>query len=145
MARPPMSFQEVITMTITNTSKKIINIGTSVLMPDESMKVNDAVAGIPAIKAMLDHGQLVIKGGSKVEGDVGRAETESPDEKPGEDDEAETGSPDEKPGEDGKEKKPLYRMSKAELIEECQRLGIEIGPDYTNPTLIEKIKAATAE
>lgn len=117
-------------MTITNTSKKIINIGTSVLMPDESMTVNDAVAGIPAIKAMLDHGQLVIKGGSKAEDDAGRAETESPDEKP---------------GEDGKEKKPLYRMSKAELIEECQRLGIEIGPDYTNPTLIEKIKAATAE
>ena len=111
------------------------------------MKVNDDIAGTPAIKAMLDHGQLVIKGGSKTQGDVGRAEdvTGSSDAKPGEDDESVADSPGEKSDEDGKEKKPIYRMGKAELIEECRRLGIEIGPDDTNPTLMEKIKAATAE
>ena len=36
-------------------------------------------------------------------------------------------------------------MNKAELVEECQRLGIEVSPDDTNPTLVEKIKAASAE
>lgn len=39
----------------------------------------------------------------------------------------------------------LSRMNKGELIEECQHLGIVVGPDDTNPTLVEKIKAATAE
>ena len=36
-------------------------------------------------------------------------------------------------------------MNKGELIEECQRLGIVVGPDDTNPMMVEKIKAATAE
>ena len=46
---------------------------------------------------------------------------------------------------EGGEKKPLSRMTKAELVEECQRLGIEIDPDDTNPMMVEKIKAATAK
>ena len=50
-----------------------------------------------------------------------------------------------KPGEGGEDKRPLYRMNKGELLAECKRLGIEVSPDDTNPDLVEKIKAVTAE
>ena len=36
-------------------------------------------------------------------------------------------------------------MNKAELVEECRKLGIEVSTDDTNPVLVEKIKAAAAE
>lgn len=120
-------------MTIMNISQKIINIGASILMPDESMTVSKATADTPAIKAMSARGQLVIKGDSKA-GDDSALEVAGKE------------GHSEKVGEGGSdEKKPVYRMNKAELVEECQRLGIEIGPDDTNPTIMEKIKAATAE
>lgn len=46
--------------TIKNTSKKIINIGTTPLMPDDSMEVSAAIAESPAIKAMAGLGQLTV-------------------------------------------------------------------------------------
>lgn len=143
-------------MTIKNTSTKIISIGKSVLLPDDTVEVNEAVANAPAIKAMAARGQLFIKKGKDAKGKDAKtgAEAEIKDaaEEAGQGDTKEAGHDDteesggtEESGEDGTAKKPLSRMNKGELIAECQRLGIEVGPDDTNPMMVEKIKAATAE
>ena len=47
-------------MTIKNISTKIINIGTTVLLPDNTMPGNKALCEAPAIKAMVKRGQLSI-------------------------------------------------------------------------------------
>ncbi len=142
-------------MTIKNTSQKVINIGTTILMPDKTMEASKAITEAPSIKAMVERGQLAIideKGGKdadkaaqeKAEAEErARAEAEAKAAEEAAKAAAEGAS--EEPGGDDKEKKPLSRMNKGELIEECQRLGIVVGPDDTNPTLVEKIKAATAE
>lgn len=128
-------------VTIKNTSKKIINIGTTPLLPDETMEVTPEIIGAPAIMAMVGRKQLAIVGGTTAE-------------KPAEDTGKDAGGTDEEgaatgsgetEGETGDGKKPLSRMNKAELVEECRRLGIEAGPDDTNQTLVEKIKAASAQ
>lgn len=49
--------------TVKNTSNKIINIGTTPLMPDDSMEVSADIAESPAIKAMAALGQLSISAG----------------------------------------------------------------------------------
>lgn len=142
-------------MTIKNTSQKVINIGTTILMPDKTMEASKALTETPSIKAMVERGQLAIideKGGKdadkaaqeKAEAEE-RARTEAEAKAAEEAAKDATGGTGEGPGEEDKEKKPLSRMNKGELIEECQRLGIVVGPDDTNPTLVEKIKAATAE
>ena len=132
-------------MTIKNISQKVINIGTTILMPDNAMKATEAVTETPAIKAMVERGYLAITGG---DGD----KVEKPAEEKG--DAGDTGDTGNTEGDaedtgdkrnEGGEKKPLSRMTKAELVEECQRLGIEIDPDDTNPMMVEKIKAATAK
>lgn len=142
-------------MTIKNTSQKVINIGTTILMPDKTMEASKALTETPSIKAMVERGQLAIiseKGGKDKDADKAaqekaeaeeraRAEAEAAEEAA----KAAAEGSSEEPGGDDKEKKPLSRMNKGELIEECQRLGIVVGPDDTNPTLVEKIKAATAE
>ena len=142
-------------MTIKNISQKVINIGTTILMPDKTMEASKAITEAPSIKAMVERGQLAIideKGGKdadkaaqeKAEAEErARAEAEAKAAEEAAKAAAEGAS--EEPGGDDKEKKPLSRMNKGELIEECQRLGIVVGPDDTNPTLVEKIKAATAE
>ncbi len=139
-------------MTIKNTSQKVINIGTTILMPDKTMEASKAITEAPSIKAMVERGQLAIideKGGKdadkaaqeKAEAEERAAEAKAAEEAA----KAAAEGSSEEPGGDDKEKKPLSRMNKGELIEECQRLGIVVGPDDTNPTLVEKIKAATAE
>lgn len=47
-------------MTIKNIGTKIVNIGTVVLMPDESMTANETICNAPAIKAMEKRGLLSI-------------------------------------------------------------------------------------
>jgi hypothetical protein len=132
-------------MTIKNISQKVINIGTTILMPDKAMEATKAVTETPAIKAMAERGYLVITGGN---GDKGEKPTE---EKGDTGDIGDTGNTEEDTEDtgdkqnDGVEKKPLSRMTKAELVEECQRLGIEVDPEDTNPMMVEKIKAATAK
>lgn len=144
-------------MTIKNISQKVINIGTTILMPDKAMEATKAVTETPAIKAMVERGYLAITGGdggkgkkpTEEKGNTGDTEDTGSTSNTVEDteDAGDTGSTE---GADGKQteggdKKPLSRMTKAELIEECQRLGIEIDPDDTNPMMVEKIKAATAK
>ena len=135
-------------MTIKNTSQKVINIGTTILMPDKTMEASKAITEAPSIKAMVERGQLAIideKGGK--DADKAAQEKAEAEERARAEAEAKAAAEgaSEEPGGDDKEKKPLSRMNKGELIEECQRLGIVVGPDDTNPTLVEKIKAATAE
>lgn len=146
-------------MTIKNTSSKIISIGKAVLLPDDTVEVSDAVANAPAIKAMAARGQLSIKKGKDAKGKDAKtgveAETNDAAEETDQGGKEEAGHGDtgeseesggtEESGGDGTAKKPLSRMNKGELIAECQRLGIEVGPDDTNPTMVDKIKAATAE
>lgn len=45
-------------MNIKNVSNRIINIGTTILRPDDTMHVTDQVLGSPAIKALIDKGWL---------------------------------------------------------------------------------------
>lgn len=46
--------------TIKNTSSKIIHVGTTILMPDMTMKVADAAAKTPAIKALAKRKMLEV-------------------------------------------------------------------------------------
>ena len=45
-------------MKIRNKSSKIINIGTTILMPDASMDINEATLKLPAIQAFIAKGLL---------------------------------------------------------------------------------------
>lgn len=47
-------------MTIKNISNKIINIGTTVLMPEQSMTASEAICNTPAIKAFQKRKMLEI-------------------------------------------------------------------------------------
>lgn len=145
-------------MTIKNISQKVINIGTTILMPDKVMEATKAVTEAPAIKAMVERGYLAVTGG---DGGKGKKPAEEKGHTGDTEDTGSTSNTGEAAGDtgstegdtegdggkqtEGEDKKPLSRMTKAELVEECQRLGIEIGPDDTNPMMVEKIKAATAK
>ena len=45
-------------MKIRNKGSKIINIGTTILMPDASMDINEAILKLPAIQAFIAKGLL---------------------------------------------------------------------------------------
>lgn len=47
-------------MIIRNTSKKIIGIEKTILLPDDELSVSNDIAELPAIKAMVRLGQLVL-------------------------------------------------------------------------------------
>lgn len=47
-------------MTIKNIGSKIISVGSTVLMPDASMKASKAVCEAPAIKALAEMGVITI-------------------------------------------------------------------------------------
>ena len=47
-------------MKLVNIGEKIINIGTTVLMPGESMIANESICGLPAIKAFTAAGLLAV-------------------------------------------------------------------------------------
>lgn len=48
-------------MNIKNTSSRIINIGTTILRPDDTMPTTDQLVATPAIKAMVEKGWLTIE------------------------------------------------------------------------------------
>ena len=50
-------------MKIRNKGSKIINIGTTILMPDASMDINEATLKLPAIQAFIAKGLTKITGG----------------------------------------------------------------------------------
>lgn len=47
-------------MTIKNIGSKIISIGSTVLMPDATMKANKAVCDAPAVKALIGKGMIAV-------------------------------------------------------------------------------------
>ena len=113
-------------MKLKNISNKLINVGETAILPDETAEVS-GFDGNPVVGAMVEAGQLRIN-----------ESTAQDDTKTGQNQQGQTQEHDE-------EKKPLSRLNKAELLEECQKLGIETTEDDTRETLVEKIKAKTAE
>jgi hypothetical protein len=113
-------------MKLKNISNKLINVGETAILPDETAEVS-GFDGNPVVGAMVEAGHLRI-----IES------TAQDDTKTGQNQQGQTQEHDE-------EKKPLSRLNKAELLEECQKLGIETTEDDTRETLVEKIKAKTAE
>ena len=107
-------------MKLKNISNKLINVGETAILPDETAEVS-GFDGNPVVGAMVEAGHLrIIESTAQ--------------------DDTKTGQ-----NQQGQEKKPLSRLNKAELLEECQKLGIETTEDDTRETLVEKIKAKTAE
>ena len=108
-------------MLLKNNSQKVIHVGSVMILPEEAKHVDDSLSTAPAVAALISRKALaVVKAPAK-----------------------ETAG--EEPGGDDKEKKPLSRMNKRELTEECLKLGLDILEDDTKETLAEKIRAATAE
>lgn len=124
-------------MYLKNTDHKIISIGGTCILPGEVKKVDDAFGSNEAVEALKQKGSLEV------------VEDEAPAQEERENSQTqgytETGD-----GSGGKDEtpptsKPLSRMNKKELLEECAKLGIEASEDDDNKTLVEKIKAKTAE
>ena len=130
-------------MNVRNIGGKIVSIGATTILPGETKPVSDSYAYNAAVACLVEHGNIELIRSKSVE-----PKPPAQEEPPAQEPLAEEPPAEEPPAQDGDgepEKKPLSRMNKAELVEECQRLGIVVGPDDTNPTLVEKIKAATAE
>lgn len=113
-------------MKLKNISNKIINVGETAILPDETAEVS-GFDGNPTVDALVEAGYIcVVKAPSQDNANISQNEQSQTQEQ-------------------GVEKKPLSRMSKPELLEECQKLGIETTDEDTRETLVEKIKAKTAE
>lgn len=109
-------------MLLKNTSQKVIHVGGVMILPDETKTVVDSLSTAPAVATLIARKALtVVKAPVK---------DKDPAEEPG--------------SEDGSGKKPISKMSKQELADECGKLGIEVTEDDTKDTLTEKLKAATA-
>lgn len=123
-------------MKVQNIGGKIVSIGDVVILPGESKPVPDSYADNAALACLVEHKNIRLIREEQTEPALGQSE--SVDDPPAEE-------PPAKEGDGEVDKKPLSRMNKAELVEECRKLGIEVSPDDTNPALVEKINAATAE
>ena len=111
-------------MLLKNNSQKVIHVGSVMILPEETKHVDDSLSTAPAVAALISRKALaVVKPPAKET--VGEESGSKP------------------PAGDGK--KPLSRMNKQELIDECLKLGLDIVEDDTKETLAEKIRAATAE
>lgn len=123
-------------MKVQNIGGKIVSIGDVVILPGESKPVPDSYADNAALACLVKHKNisLIREEQTKPANGQDRPVDAPPAEKPPV-----------KEGDGEVEKKPLSRMNKSELVKECRRLGIEVGPDDSNPILVDKIKAAIAE
>lgn len=121
-------------MLLKNISQKVIHVGNVMILPEETKPVDGSLSTAPAVAALISRNALVVVGNTAKE----PADEEAGGEAPGSET---TGG--EAPGGDGK--KPLSRMNKQELVDECLKLGLDIVEDDTKETLAEKIRAATAE
>lgn len=134
-------------MKLKNICNKPISVGGVCILPGETKGVSESFATNPVIETMQSIGYLEVvvkKKAQEPPEDTGSKDDDPP--AGGSDDDPPAGGSDDDPpaGSDETGKKPLSRMNKGELQEECRRLGIEFSPDDTNPVLAEKIKAATA-
>ena len=117
-------------MKVKNIGGKIVNIGSVVILPGETKPVPDSYAGNAAVDCLVEHKNIRLIQDEEKEPPASQGQT-------GEDKSGEE--------EDGGGKKPLSRMNKAELVEECRKLNIEVSEEDTKDMLAEKIRAATAE
>lgn len=116
-------------MYLKNTDHKIISIGGTCILPGEVKKVGDAFGSNEAVEALKQKGSLeVVEDAAPAQEEPKEQKTEETQQQGG-----------------GEVKKPLSRMNKAELLEECAKLGIEASEEDDNKTLVEKIKTKTAE
>ena len=125
-------------MNVRNIGGKIVSIGATTILPGETKPVSDSYAYNAAVACLVEHGNIEL-----IRSKAGKPKPPAQEELSAREPPAE-----EPPAQDGDgepEKKPLSRMNKAELVEECRKLGIEVSTDDTNPVLVEKIKAAAAE
>lgn len=56
-------------MELKNISEKVINIGTTVVMPDKSITISEKQASLPSIKALAKQGYISVK---KKSGTIGK-------------------------------------------------------------------------
>ena len=120
-------------MKITNKTTKIIGIAGVAILPNESAAIGAADAESSMVKHLVATGKISLSGDNTR---VGGSNAEPPA------DGISAGS-DGGNDESGK-KKPLSRMSKDELVDECLKLGLDILEDDTKDTLVEKIRVSTA-
>lgn len=118
-------------MLLKNISQKVIHVGNVMILPEETKPVDDSLSTAPAVAALISRNALVVVGTT----------AKAPTEEPAKDAAGGTG---EGQGEEDKDKKPLSRMNKQELVDECLKLGLDIVEDDTKETLAEKIRVATA-
>ena len=107
-------------MLLKNNSQKVIHVGNVMILPEETKSVDDSLSTAPAVAALISRKALAVVKATPKERETGSEET-------------------------GDGKKPLSRMNKQGLTEECLKLGLDILEDDTKETLAEKIRAATAE
>lgn len=122
-------------MKVQNIGGKIVSIGNVTILPGEAKPVPDSFANNAAVACLVEHKNIKLICGGERESTT--SQSQGSGEKPGDDKTGET--------DDGSGKKPLSRMNKAELVEECRRLNIEVSEEDTKDTLAEKIRATTAE
>lgn len=126
-------------MRITNRSQKIINIGTVILLPDASIDVKANIANLPSVKVLEEMELLSIDRTSDGKPQTTNyrptaeetAATESVKDTLNEIDEASTPTDDD-----------LEKLNKAELLEKCKELGIEVKSNESKTTLVAKIREA---
>ena len=117
-------------MKVMNIGGKVVSIGHVKNIPGETKPVPDSYAGNAAVDCLVEHKNIRLIQDEEKEPPASQGQT-------GEDKSGEE--------EDGGGKKPLSRMNKAELVEECRKLNIEVSEEDTKDMLAEKIRAATAE
>lgn len=124
-------------MKITNNTTKIIGVAGVAILPNESATISDDDAMSSMVKHFAKTGKVIL---SNDDTKAGGSNTEPP----AEESPAGEGGGNDEPDEN-KNKKPLSRMNKDDLVQECLNLGLDVLEDDTKDTLIARIKAATAE
>ena len=118
-------------MRITNTSKKVINIGNIILLPDEGVDVNSIVANLPSVKALEKMELLAVDrndySDSPSHSEPSQGKTPVTTEVNQNDDSSADG---------------LDKLTKEELLTKCKELGIEAKSNESKSSLIAKLREA---
>ncbi len=101
-------------MLLKNNSQKVIHVGSVMILPEETKSVDDSLSAAPAVAALIARNALIA---------VKAPAKESASEE---------------------SKKPISKMNKQELADECIKLGVEVTEEDTKDTLTEKIKTTAA-
>lgn len=122
-------------MNITNNGKKIVNIGTLVLLPGETAPLPPAYNGNPVVGFLISRGTLACD----------EPFCSSAPSAPLNDDAAGGDIPDAKEALISEQVKSIKKMNRAELDAACAEAGIEVEEGDTIPTLQAKLIAKVQE